>query len=256
MRASALMLPARWRLRLWLVLQNARGARAPLARRLVQVPRAEIATRYGARRVRRRRAAGPVGVERLASILVINLDSRRDRLDAFMAQAARLELPRVSRFQAIADPSDPRSGSRRSHTACVERLLSEGHEAVMVCEDDLRFLVGRAELDVVVEAFLRDPSAELLNIAYTTHRPTVPYSALFRRSFGSLSAACYVAKASIARELVRVWKEPADPSLGTDRRWQPLHETHTFLVPAKRIAIQAPGYSDIESKETVFQYEV
>jgi glycosyl transferase family 25 len=251
---SALLrrVPQRYRLRLWLLRDylrpesyRRRRAQPSVARRLAA--RAVIARR-------RRLLVRPAGVDRLSAVRVINLDSRPDRLASFEAEMARLGIERVERFEAITRDNGA-LGCSLSHRECLTQMLERGWESVMVCEDDARFLVDRGGLDVLVDDFLDDPSAEVACLAYFVWESR-PHDALYLRGFRVQTTACYVIKASIGEELLGAWQEGIEglkrgespKQYGCDRIWMPLQRRRIFVVPAIRAAYQEPGYSDVEGR--------
>jgi hypothetical protein len=204
--------------------------------------------------------APPIGVERLAAVMVVNLRSRPDRLAAFMDEMERLGIGNVTRFDAIHHPIGI-LGCSRSHAECAKLMIAHSWDCMMVCEDDARFVVGRAELDLLIEAFLQDPAAEVACLAYD-HRAVEPHSSLFLRSRDTRTAACYVIKSSIAADLLDVWQEGiqelergGDRMLfGLDMIWKRLQRDRVFLVPIKRAVYQETGYSDIEQR--IMRYDL
>lgn len=233
---------------------RARRARASRARQLV-------ARFVAARRARRlQRVSGPVGLARVKPVFVINLESRPDRLSAFMEDARRLRNDGVERFDAVEDPNGY-LGCTASHVACLRLLAATNQVAAMICEDDARFIAQRTEIDVLVEAFLEDDRADVLCLSHRAMRSR-PYSSLFLRGAEILTTGCYVAKRRIAAELIDVWERGiddlargGDPRLyANDRTWMPLQETHVFVLPIRRVAVQAAGFSDIEGGEVPFAH--
>ncbi|MDX6503757.1 MAG: glycosyl transferase, family 25 [Gaiellaceae bacterium] len=248
------LLPQPLRLRLWLLRNHftpySRQHRRAQPSRLQQLRyRRVLAGRVEALRT----AEHPFGLDRLAEVLVINLGSRPDRLAEVAEEMGRLGIA-YERHDAIAD-ADPKVGCTLSHVASVERMLASATGPTMICEDDVRFLAGREELDALVEAFLDDAEAEVACLAYFLHR-SEPHDALFLRGTAIQTASCYVVKPSIAPELAELWREGAeqlraggDPHrVAADRIWFRLQERHVFLVPMERAAQQASGYSDLESR--------
>ena len=206
-------------------------------------------------RLRARRADGlAVGVERIPSVSVINLNDRADRLSSFVDEMKRFEIENVRRFEAIRD-SIGALGCTRSHASLVREMIEEGRPSMMVCEDDVRFRVSREKLDVLVDAFLDDERAEVACLEFNAQK-TRRYSSLFLRATESQNTGCYVVKASIARDLLEAFEDGiaamsggGDPLLhNVDIVWKRLQRPRVFLVPIERIAYQEPSYSDIERR--------
>ena len=206
-------------------------------------------------RVRALRADGvPVGVERVPSVTVINLKARTERFSSFMDQMDRLGIENVRRFEGISETIGA-IGCTRSHAALVREMIDGAWPCMMVCEDDVRFRVSREKLDVLVDAFLNDESAEVACLEFNAQK-TRRYSSLFLRATESQNAGCYLIKAAIAPALLEAFEEGVsamsdggDPLLyNVDIVWKPLQKSRVFLVPIERIAYQEPGYSDIERR--------
>ncbi len=133
------------------------------------------------RGLRLRRRKGPVGIERLDATIVINLADRRDRLSAFMREMAVLQIRHYSRFEAVRDANGA-LGCLSSHAECLKSMLANSWRCIMICEDDARFRVSRKELDVLVDAFIDDSTAEVACLAYRQCGPPKRYNLLFVRA--------------------------------------------------------------------------
>ena len=197
-----------------------------------------------------------VGVDRLDAVIVINLADRPERLRGFEEEMARLGIPNYTRFEAIRDVPGI-LGCTRSHAECLRQMVESGWTCALFCEDDARFHVSRRELDVLVEAFLADPRAEVACLAYNHCEAPSWYNPLFVRApRDTRSASCYLVKASIAPDLAALFTEGAEQlasggdrsAFGIDRIWGRLIASRVFLLPIRRAAFQEPGYSDVESK--------
>jgi glycosyl transferase family 25 len=252
MRALKELLPAtaRFRARKQLNrLEHAWRTRFPV---VLRYPRATAVTVY-----RKRQSAA--GVARLDSVVVINLATRPDRLAGFTAEMERLGMD-ARRFEAVPHEHGM-VGCTRSHVACLEEMIANGWAAMMVCEDDARFLVDRRELDLVVDRFLDDPGSDLACLAYN-HFGVEPHDSLFLRATDTQTTACYVVKASIAPALLATWRRSAaalaegrsTPQDNLDLAWKRLQRAYTFVIPVRRVARQEDGFSDIERR--VVQYHV
>ncbi|HZT15350.1 MAG TPA: glycosyltransferase family 25 protein [Gaiellaceae bacterium] len=245
------LLPRRWRLRLWLAYSRLtpgafrlRRAQPSLRRRLLA--RVEL---------ERRAAAGSRGgLARLSGARVINLRSRPDRLETVKAELARIRLDEVDVFEGIAHENGL-LGCGLSHRACLEQMVERGWESMLVCEDDVQFLLDRRHLDVLVDAFLDDPAADVANLAYFTWSSR-PYSRLYLRGLSVQTASCYVVKRRIAEPLLALWADSlvrlaAGGDRGRfahDRVWADLQQRHVFLIPCVRAARQRSAYSDIQQR--------
>lgn len=220
----------------------------------LSMPLSKVALVLG--RLRLRSRSGPKGVERLDAIVVVNLDTRIDRLTEFAREMERLRVSEYSRFEAIRD--DPGIlGCTRSHAGCLRQMINRSDQCIMICEDDARFLVSRGQLDVLVDAFLDDPRAEVACLAYHHLGPPKPHNSLFLRApHDTRTTACYLVKSSIARDLLNVFQEGAEQLAaggdrmlyGIDAIWARLQGSRVFLIPIKRAVRQADGYSDIEEQ--------
>jgi glycosyl transferase family 25 len=217
--------------------------------------RRPLATAVTNHRIKHRRGEG---IARLDSVVVINLEHREDRLAGFALETQRLAIENVRRFEAIPHASGI-IGCSLSHAALARMMIAEGWNAVMVCEDDARFLASRAELDVLADAFLDDPAAEVACLAYNL-KAASGYSRLFLRARQTQTAACYLLKRSIVKDLLAVWEagiseleRGGDRNLfGLDRAWWPLQSERVFLVPVRRAAVQEDGFSDIERRNVYY----
>jgi hypothetical protein len=193
-------------------------------------------------------------MDRLPAVVVINLRSRADRLASFTAEIERLRIEGVIRFDAIRD-SVGILGCTRSHAECARMMIERGWEFMMVCEDDARFRVDRAQLDLLVEAFLEDPSAEVACLGYA-HRVVEPHNWLFVRALETHTTPCYVMKATIVRDLLDLWQEGIEQLerggdrhlYGVDQIWKRLQRDRVFVIPIKRAVYQEEGYSDVEER--------
>ena len=166
----------------------------------------------------------------------------------------RLGIENVRRFEGIADEIGA-IGCTRSHACLVREMIDGAWPCMMVCEDDVRFRVSREKLDVLIDAFLNDESAEVACLEFNAQK-TRRYSSLFLRATESQNTGCYLVKAAIAPELLAAFEDGisamsngGDPLLyNVDIVWKPLQKSRVFLVPIERIAYQEPGYSDIERR--------
>lgn len=139
-------------------------------------------------------ASTPNPWERINGILVINLDSRPDRLDVFMEQTGRfLPKEKLHRLSAVTGTGLPgygqmpwfsertadrsrfwagAAGCALSHRRAIERARLEGWNKVLILEDDARLLPEAGGWDMFQQALQSMREEDML---YLGHNQPVPY---------------------------------------------------------------------------------
>ena len=204
--------------------------------------------------------------------VVINLDRRLDRLSQVTDEFKRLDLT-FSRLAATDRPEDPAMACHDSHCRALENFLKSESQIGFICEDDVKFLCTRSELDNYVKAFTESTRAEVLCLGNSS-RAGFPHFKPFYRTTDNQTRTAYIVKRKIAAELLDLWRRlyilrisgshknepnwyssafsklplqttPKDIYRG-DQAWKILQQSHTFVIPNAKVAIQRPSYSDIE----------
>lgn len=186
-------------------------------------------------------------------VLYINLDFRRDRDHEIKSVMSEASLANVTRVSAVFR-EDGRLGCVMSHLKAL-RLAESLNAPVMICEDDLMF-VGKIEvLRESVAEFLSDPYLDVLMLANNQKMPAIPYSNLLAITTNAQTTACYVIKPSAIPVIRANFSEASDRliasnggrALPVDKAWKVLQGTALmFAVPTTTLALQRPGWSDIE----------
>lgn len=192
-------------------------------------------------------------------IRVINLESRVDRLRETEAELAKTGIRRWSRFSAVKD-SNGALGCALSHAQLMEQV--QGCEpAVMICEDDIEFLVAPEELHTLVSDFLANPALDVLCLAYHLRLPPHTISSRLAITADTATAACYVVKTGALPLLRDSFIEAtqfiqAGKPLGLfaiDRHWRKLQRRQLiFAIPQERAVRQRPSFSDIEGHDVFY----
>jgi GR25 family glycosyltransferase involved in LPS biosynthesis len=214
-------------------------------------------------------------MEALYGPVVINLDSRPDRLEMMRSEFLKLN----ANFQRLSASTGGALGCIDSHCRALELFIQ--HEsatpAVMICEDDALFQTDRATLDQHIREFLSNPDAKVACLGFNA-RVFEPYSTLYNRCREIQTRVCYIVKREFARELNELWRQiyamrisnkptpwyeqayrslpisnpPADIYRG-DQSWKLLQQTTVFLTPKTRLVIQRPSFSDIEQRHVNYK---
>jgi glycosyl transferase family 25 len=189
----------------------------------------------------------------------INLPSRPDRLRETEDEFARMNLHRGSRFEAVKEENGA-LGCALSHARLLESV--DQHQlVVMVCEDDIEFLVSPQELRALLDEFLLNPALDVLCLAFNLIAPAHAVSPLLAVTANTATTACYVVKRPALENLKTSFFESASliqagQPLGlaaADQHWKRLQRrTLIFAIPRKRAARQRPSFSDIEGQDVSY----
>ena len=145
-------------------------------------------------------------------------------------------------------------GCGQSHIRILERFNSET-PGLMVCEDDIEFLVSRTYLESVLSEFFANRSLDVLCLGYNSFgfESEVGENLLISRQIQTTS--CYVVKAESVRKLHRSFSEAAKHLLhggpeerwAIDQHWKKIQNgSLIFAIPKIRVVRQRSGYSEIQ----------
>lgn len=210
---------------------------------------------------------------RLYGPLIINLDSRTDRLSQIDAEFKKLTMTYI---RISASTGNPVNACIDSHCRCLEEFLQNKENAVLICEDDAKFNIDKENLDIHINEFLNS-EADVLCLGYYASNPII-WSQLFNRSKDIQTRVAYIVKRQVAKELLDIWrrlytfliqnpkpeinadnwysklynnlpiKNKASDIYRGDQAWKLLQQKYYFLIPKSHIVVQRPSYSDIEKR--------
>ena len=225
------------------------------------IDRGFLPLRFFARTLRPIPGNRVVATARAASIPVhfINLASRPDRLRETHDEFARMKIAGGSRFEAVSNANGA-LGCSLSHGGLLDSVDNRS-PAVMVCEDDIEFLVSPEELHLLMDEFLANPALDVLCLAFNLIATAHPVSRRLAVTANTATTACYVVKRPALEFLRDSFFESAQlikqgKPLGlvaADQHWKKLQRTRLiFAIPRKRAARQRPSFSDIEGQEVSY----
>lgn len=176
--------------------------------------------------------------------VLINLDSRPDRLERFDAQAKALGI-NYERFQAI-ESTNPVLGCKLSHIAALMKCKGD---SIFIFEDDSVFVDNFwEELDKSL-AVLPDDwdmvylGAHILRTEIVNDR--------WRRSIECSSTHAYLVKASVITKLI----DRAMTHKGhVDVAYSTLHNELKAYIARPTLISQEAGFSDIQKVEVDYNY--
>ena len=199
------------------------------------------------------------GLER-CDITYINLDHRTDRREQVKKEFSKIGAKNIKRFSAHKHKRGS-IGCAMSHLDILRSNLPSLGRVLMVCEDDLEFLVDRARLDKLIESFYRDSRMDVLCLAYN-RRNGISVDEDFLISSNSRTTACYIAKphalhaieACALKSIKMLEDNIPDKSAAIDVVWREAQRKHIFALAKPRAARQYSSYSDIEGR--IVDYKV
>lgn len=197
-------------------------------------------------------------------IVVINLDSRPDRLEEFTEEMSRLgiqswrRLPAVDGRQEFPDLDPFYSGSigcSISHVEAFEQAEWDGAEALLICEDDVEFLVDKATVAVAIQEFLDNPNLDVLALYGRARGGSHRISDNLRIVVGLVGTVCYVVKPHMTKVIGDLFTAGvADLEQGkrkgkSDVLWNRLQaKKYFFASPVGSYTRNREGFSDIEGR--------
>jgi hypothetical protein len=192
------------------------------------------------------------------SIYYINLRERADRRIEVEAELRSQGLEPFQRFDAVPS-ADGIYGCGTSHLAVLDLAAKLDTEAVMICEDDVKFVVSQGEIQYSLRDFFADPLLDVLCIGNNVTGFILPYSKNFALVSGTQTASCYVVKRRAIRPLTQNFQTSLSKlkrggwvgKYAFDVYWKRLQRGKlVFAVPTRRMALQRPSFSNIQMKFT------
>lgn len=186
----------------------------------------------------------------------INLEHRSDRLESILYELEKTNIKYLSRFEAIKNTNGA-LGCSLSHFELMSKWDATKDELLMLCEDDIKFIVSSAELSKLIQEFVNDPKADVLLLAANANIQH-PYSDYFNIVLNSQTTAAYIVKPHMKNVLLENYqlsinlleKGILSNIAAIDQIWKDLQVKFTFITPKEITVYQAESYSDIE-KTTV-----
>ena len=188
-------------------------------------------------------------------VVYINLDERVDR-----KQQVHLELLRffpaskIQRFAAIRNEVGG-IGCTMSHIAVLEMAKREGWRNVMIVEDDLMWVANRKSSAKVLTHLLSNPyDAIVLGGVAARCDPTT------LRLESCQTTTAYIVDGGYMDRMLENYKEGLQrlqetgdyPTYALDQYWGRLHASGNWYIVLPMMAVQRPGYSDIEKRHVSY----
>ena len=183
----------------------------------------------------------------------INLPERKLRSQRLMGEFERLGFVNHRRFEAVYR-SPGILGCAISHLEVLREEISSD-PAVIVCEDDVEFLVSREKIQEIFDEFMSNPTLDVLCLGYNAFGPRINISDSLQICKKINTTSLYVAKKQAIRHLMHCFSDSerhlinGDPEwiYAPDQLWTRLQEGKLiFAIPRFQVLRQRPDYSSIE----------
>lgn len=186
-------------------------------------------------------------------IYLINLDSRKDRLEKAMASFSKLGIEhRVIRFPGIVPESGTGAlGCLMSHVAIIEQAKTKGLKNVLIFEDDVQFLNIESIAPAIEQ--LGEKKWALYYMGYNSHSPLNSVS----KNLLKLTK-CYSAHAIAYNSIIfdYISCEAKKKKINIIDVWLANNIQTKFECFGNYpiTATQVPSYSDIEKKQVNYEF--
>jgi len=190
------------------------------------------------------------------AVFYINLDHRVDRKSQIEAEMETLNWTHLTtRIPAVYTPENGAKGCLLSHILALQTFLATGLEHALILEDDITFVTNPK---VHVEEFLdehKDSSSwDVLMLASATYAQA-PYKSYAIKVLSAQTTSAYAVTRPFAAKLLQFWESTIprfeDRLLGfpeCDMSWKELQPCSNWFCIHPKLAVQRPGYSDIQKR--------
>lgn len=189
---------------------------------------------------------------------IINLESREDRLHESRKQLEALGLKSINRWPAYYRENGA-LGCSLSHASILRNLKFD--EPILICEDDVEFIVHSSEIEEIVSDFMSNPALDVLCLGNNPMLPPIPVSKFLSISHTTQTTSCYLVKPKAIGPLAKSAEESAQllakgissDRCAVDQNWKKLQRSSLiFSVPRTKVCKQRASYSDIEGRWVVY----
>ena len=198
------------------------------------------------------------GLNLIDKIYYINLDHRTDRLESIRKEIKMIDpgLEKSERISAIRRKIGI-IGCGESHVKTLKKAYDEGHETVLIFEDDFKFKMEINKIKEVLTNFVKShPDYNIFCLGRNLMKGLKLPSG-FIEILECQTTSCYMVKRKFIPELIKVFQESVDElnsgsttkKSALDIKWKILQKPGgKFYTSIEPLGIQMKSYSDIENK--------
>lgn len=207
----------------------------------------------------------PDAILRRLDLVVINLDSRPDRFEEFKDEMIRLGIHSWRRLEAVDGRKEFPNlhpffagsiGCSLSHVLAFEQAQWNETEALLICEDDVEFLVDKQTITIAIHEFLENPSLDVLALYGRARGGSHHISDNLRIVVGLVGTVCYLVKPHMAQVIRELFMAGVGDLKRGKRRgksdilWNRLQaKGYFFAAPVGKYTQNREGFSDIEGRQ-------
>ena len=206
----------------------------------------------------------PIKIFASLETVVINLNSRADRLKQFEEEIQKLRVPAWRRIEAVdgaenfpgLDPFYSGSiGCSLSHVEALKVARWDEIDGLLICEDDVEFVAPVEDISQLIEEFLSNPRLDVLALYGKAMGGSHQISNNLRIVVGLVGTVCYVVKPHMATVISDLFAQGVEDLQRGKRRgksdilWKKLQKReYFFAAPITSVARNRAGFSDIEGR--------
>jgi glycosyl transferase family 25 len=192
----------------------------------------------------------------------INLDKRKDRMEEFLGEYKKMNLPddKLERFPAILNAKNPDLGCLRSHLSVLKLAKERGYKFIVIFEDDFEFLIDSSTFsNNLKEFFSLDLDFKAVMLSYNmTGEPPIAFNKLVGITHDVQTASGYIVNMNYSEEFIncleygyKMLKKTGEHwNYMNDQVWKSLQKDDKWYYFMDRVGKQRKSFSNLANSIT------
>jgi len=205
-------------------------------------------------------------MDQIDCVFYINLDHRKDRRDAFLAEMKKLGVPesKIIRISGIYNPTFGILGCGLSHKKALETFLLLGYKNCLIFEDDFTFTLDMNYVRFLLQQIVEQKiSYDLVMLAGNIMKEESTSQFFLKKVLDGQTASGFLITREFAPKLVKALSESTvlledhykktgekKHEYCNDIYWKKLQPESNWYIVHPKMGIQRESYSDNEYKVT------
>lgn len=204
-------------------------------------------------------------MDKIDRVFFINLDKRVDRLEEFLGEFKKMNIPdnKLERFPAIYEPSFTCWGCTKSHLNVLKIARERQYKNILIFEDDFELLVsGETFVQNIEKFFSLGLDFKVLMLSYNIQDTPIPVNDVVGITHNVQTASGYLVNMEYIGELIDCIEYGSEMLKQTghhwlyvnDQIWKKLQQDDKWYYFLERIGKQRKSFSELS--RSVVDYNV